>query len=287
MSRKTPTTTTEAPRHDRGARAVAYLRVSTAKQERDGMGLDVQRATVEEYATDHGLELLDVVVETASGGVQAGEVFSWEHRPALLAIIDRAKQERDFQILLVPKLDRLSRDHPTLIVVERMLAQHGVEVVSASEQNGDGPIAALLRGQLALIAEFERAQIRERFAAGKARGKQHGRHVHGEHPYGFHAPSRAGVLEPDPDTAPIVRRIFDLAAQGKNPSRIARVLNHEQIPSKRGKEWSRQAVHWIITNRAYIGEREGVKRAHEAIVSRKTFDDVQAQLAQRKRTPAA
>ena len=75
-------------------------------------------------------------------------------------------------MLLVAKLDRLSRDYATLTVLERKLQRHGVEVVSAAEENGDGPIAEFIRGQLALVAQLERAMIVERVSAGKAKKKQ-------------------------------------------------------------------------------------------------------------------
>ncbi|MEZ5099582.1 MAG: recombinase family protein [Thermoleophilia bacterium] len=275
--------TSDAPRHARGARAIAYLRVSTRVQETDGLGLAVQKDRVREYAEQHKLDLIDIVTETASGGVQQGEALSWEHRPKLLALLDRA-EKGEYEILLVAKLDRLSRDHATLVVLERMLARHGVEVVSvAEEHNGDGPLAELIRGQLALIAQFERAQIRERFNAGKAKGKTLGRHVHGRHPYGYHAPTR-GQLEPDPATAPIVKKIFDLARQGTNPSRIAGVLNHEGIaPPQKAKAWSRAAIHLMLSNPAYIGERHGIKRAHRPIIDRSVFLAIQESLASRSR----
>lgn len=275
--------TSDAPRHARGARTIAYLRVSTRVQETDGLGLVVQKDRVKEYAEQHKLDLIDIVTETASGGVQQGEALSWEHRPKLLALLDRA-EKRQYEILLVAKLDRLSRDHATLVVLERMLARHGVEVVSvAEEHNGDGPLAELIRGQLALIAQFERAQIRERFNAGKAKGKTLGRHVHGRHPYGYHAPTR-GQLEPDPATAPIVKRIFDLARHGNNPARIAALLNDDGVAApQKGKAWSRAAIHLLLTNRVYLGERHGVKRAHPSIVSQRVFSDVRDQLMRRSR----
>ena len=88
----------------------------------------------------------------------------------LLELLDRA-QRGEYDILLVARLDRLSRDHVTLVAIERQLQARGVSVVSvAEEHNGDGPLAEFVRGQLALIAEYERALIRERLAAGKARG---------------------------------------------------------------------------------------------------------------------
>src|SRR4051812_44088271 len=160
------------------------------------MSLAAQRDRVEEYSRDKKYDLLQVVDEAASGGVRADEVFSWEHRPILLDLLERAR-EREYDVLLVAKLDRLSRDHTTLVVLERQLQRHGVTVESvAEERNGDGPLAEFVRGQLALVAQLERAMILERVGAGKAKKKQLGRHVHGRVPYAY--TSERGVLNIDP-----------------------------------------------------------------------------------------
>ena len=114
------------PAGDIPRRAIAYLRVSTNTQAEDGLGLDVQRDKLREYAAEKKLELIETVEEVSSGGIQNGETFSWEHRPVLLELLDRAKQG-DYDILLVARLDRLSRDHVTLVAVERQLQARGVE----------------------------------------------------------------------------------------------------------------------------------------------------------------
>jgi DNA invertase Pin-like site-specific DNA recombinase len=132
------------------------------------MGLDVQRDKVTAYANEKGWQLVAVVQEAASGGIREGEEFSWEHRPALLGLMERAERG-EYDILLVPRFDRLSRDYASLIVLERRFGRHGVEIASvAEEHNGDGPIGEFIRGQLALAAQLERAMIRERLSAGKA-----------------------------------------------------------------------------------------------------------------------
>ena len=253
-------------------RAVAYLRVSTAGQAERGMGLESQRDRVTELAKAKGYELVDVVREAASGGVQAGEELSWEHRPVLLELVDRAKSG-EYDTLLVAKLDRLSRDYPTLAVLERRLQRYGVEVVSAAEENGDGPVAEFIRGQLALVAQLERAMIAERVGAGKAKRKAEGRHVHGRIPFGYRSAGQ-GRLEPDAN-AELVRRMYAAAKAGDSPAKIARMLNREGVASPQGREWSRQGVRLILSNPVYCGERYGVKKAQPAIVSRRTWNAVQ------------
>lgn len=262
-------------KRDGGSRAVAYLRVSTAGQAERGMGLESQRDCITELARAKGYELVDVVREAASGGVQAGEELSWEHRPVLLELVDRAKAG-EYDTLLVAKLDRLSRDYPTLAVVERRLQRYGVDVVSAAEENGDGPIAEFIRGQLALVAQLERAMIAERVGAGKAKRKAQGRHVHGRIPFGYRSGGE-GLLVPD-ENAELVRRIYADAKAGDSPAKTARTLNREGIASPQGRSWSRQTVRLILTNPIYAGERYGVKGAQPAIVSRRAWNATQRAL---------
>jgi site-specific DNA recombinase len=260
-------------------RAMGYLRVSTRGQAERGMGLTSQRERVTTYAHEKGYALLDVLDEAASGGVQRDEVFSWEHRPVLLDVLGRA-QAREFDVLIVAKLDRLSRDHTTLVVLERQLQRHGVAVESvAEEKNGDGPLAEFIRGQLALVAQLERSMILERVGAGKAKRKAQGRHVHGRVPYGYR--SESGVLSPVPELAPIVRRIFEGGKAGDSPGHIARALNADGVPAPQGPRWSEQGVRVILRNPAYAGERYGVKSAHEAMISRHMFNAAHAAVSKR------
>lgn len=259
-------------------RAIGYTRVSTAGQAEKGMSLPAQEEAVRTLAKTRGYELLGVIQEAASGAVKEGETLSYEHRPALRELIERAERG-EYDALLVARLDRLSRDYPTLVVLERRLQRAGVEVISAAEENGDGPVAEFIRGQLALVAQLERAMILERVGAGKARKKALGRHVHGRVPYGYI--SSAGVLQPDPELAPIVRRIFVDAKDGRSPGRIARDLNRDGVPSPQGAAWSARTVRALLGNPAYAGERYGVKRAHPPMVSRQLFRAAQSALGTR------
>jgi DNA invertase Pin-like site-specific DNA recombinase len=262
-------------------RAIGYVRVSTAGQAERGMSLAAQQERVSEHAAAKGWQLLAIVSEAASGGVRDGEEFSWEHRPQLLGLIEQAECAA-YDVLLVAKLDRLSRDHATLTILERRLQRHGVDVVSVAEENGDGPLAEFIRGQLALVAQLERAMILERVGAGKAKKKALGRHVHGRVPYGYS--SEDGILTPVADLAPIVRRIISDIAAGDSPGKVARRLTADDVRSPQGGEaWSANTVRLIASNPAYAGERYGVKRAHEAIVSRRALNAATRTLESRGR----
>src|SRR6476661_9808605 len=84
--------------------AVAYLRVSTQRQQRSGLGIEAQRATIARFAEAEGLQIIAEFVEAETGkGADA-----LDRRPQLAAALAAAKAAKC--PVLVAKLDRLSRD---------------------------------------------------------------------------------------------------------------------------------------------------------------------------------
>ena len=263
-------------------RAIGYLRVSTRGQAEKGMGLEAQRKRVLDYTSERGYELLEVVQEAASGAVQNGELFSHQHRPVLTSLIARAGR-REYDVLLVASFDRLSRDYMSLLFLKRLLKTYGVETVSTLEENGNGDaVGELIERVIAAIHEFERKRLLERIKAGKERKRETGRGIGGTTPYGY--TSRAGELSPASDLVAVVRRIFEQAKDGDTPGKIADSLNADAIPSPSGGSWNRTTVRNVIENPVYAGERYGVKKAHEAIVSRQLFNRANDALRARMRS---
>jgi DNA invertase Pin-like site-specific DNA recombinase len=142
---------------------VAYLRVSTDKQGAYGNGIDAQRDSVARFISDTGGTLLATYVE-----VESAAKHNLKNRPQLQAALARAKRSKS--VLLIAKLDRLSR---SVLVTSQLLAAN-VEFVAV-----DFPQANRLTIQLmAVMAEHESHLISERtkaaMAAAKARGARFG-----------------------------------------------------------------------------------------------------------------
>ena len=139
---------------------VTYLRVSTARQGKSGLGLEAQQKAVADYLSTGQWNLLEEFVEVESG--------KNSKRPKLLEAIELCKASG--AKLLVAKLDRLARDAAFLM----NLKDAGIDFVCA-----DMPEANRLTiGIMALVAEQEREAIskrtKEALAAAKARGVQLG-----------------------------------------------------------------------------------------------------------------
>jgi len=139
---------------------VTYLRVSTARQGKSGLGLEAQQKAVSDYLSTGQWNLLEEFVEVESG--------KNSKRPKLLEAIELCKASG--AKLLVGRLDRLARDAAFLM----NLKDAGIDFVCA-----DMPEANRLTiGIMALVAEQEREAIskrtKEALAAAKARGVQLG-----------------------------------------------------------------------------------------------------------------
>ena len=147
------------------ARIISYIRVSTARQGRSGLGLEAQREAIARFAEAEGFELAGEFVEVETGkGADA-----LDRRPQLAAALAEAKHRKC--AVAVAKLDRLSRD---VHFISGLMAERVQFVVT--ELGAD--VDPFLLHLYAALAEKERRLISQRtrdaLAAKKAQGKQLG-----------------------------------------------------------------------------------------------------------------
>jgi site-specific DNA recombinase len=178
-------------------RAAALLRVSTARQaakhRTDEETLPVQREAVRRFAAAHGWAL---VREFAEEGVSAWKNRS-EDRPVLQELLETG-QRHEFDVLIVFKADRLSRQSLEYPMVLHTLRRFGiatwtvVDDGSGRELTVDTPIERLMRFIEGFQAESESANTSVRVLATMKRMAEQGRWTGGPAPYGFRAASLRG-----------------------------------------------------------------------------------------------
>lgn len=150
---------------------IAYYRVSTARQGDSGLGLDAQRAKVQQLAAERGAEVVAEFVEVESGRKA--------DRPQLAAALADARKLK--AVVAVAKLDRIARDAELLLRLTREAAANGMGgFLFCDLPDVDATTAAgrMVLTVMASVAEFEARRISERtkeaLAAAKARGVQLG-----------------------------------------------------------------------------------------------------------------
>jgi DNA invertase Pin-like site-specific DNA recombinase len=139
-----------------------------------------------------------------------------------LAGLRAAAALKEFDLLLVYRVDRLSRSIGQLGVLIEELDKDGVAFRSASEPfDTSTPAGRMMMQMLGVFAEFERASIVERIGIGMERKAKLGGWTVGTYPVSYR--KLDGVIGPavDPATAPIVREIFERYTQHRVGSTVA------------------------------------------------------------------
>jgi DNA invertase Pin-like site-specific DNA recombinase len=226
-------------------RLVAYLRVSTDRQAEQGLGLDVQRQTIQRWAREGRHR---VVLWAVDEGVSGSNGL--ETRDALPEAVE-ALRSRQAEGLVVYRLDRLARD---LIIQETLLGQFqrlGAQVFSCSAAENavmgddeDDPTRRMVRVILGAVSEFERSMIRLRLRNGRRRKAERGGFAYGSPPLGFKAEQRE--LVPVESEQAVLARISDLYRQGLSLRGIAERLDSEGFSPKRGGSWHSETIRRIV-----------------------------------------
>lgn len=252
--------------------AAGYCRVSTADQAEHGFSLGEQERLLREDAERRGETFLRAYVDAGLSG------RSKEKRPELNRMLDAADQ-REFDVLIIPSLDRLARNARDAHAIFAHLEQAGVAIRSL---RGDVDTASatgkLMTGLMASFAEFESNVIGERTRAGKRAAARKGRPNGGPRAFGF---DRAdGALVPRPAEIAVVRRIFEEYVAGTTQTQIAVGLNRDGFTTARGCRWNQSQVSQVIRDPLWVGvirNKEGeFEGAHGEVIPRDLWEQAQA-----------
>lgn len=214
---------------------VGYLRVSTDKQGRSGLGLDAQREAVQRHLNGGDWKLLGEYVEVESG--------KRDERPQLAKALVHCKLTG--ATLIVAKLDRLSRNQSFLMNVYEGTGEGGV-VFCDLPTIPAGPVGKFIVQQMAAVAELERGLISQRTRAALAQSKKK-------------LGGYRGGRKPDANLAAAARRkaasafaaqvgpiALEMRSAGLSLRQIAGNLRDRQVRTPRGGAWTATAVKNVL-----------------------------------------
>ncbi|HXR24131.1 MAG TPA: recombinase family protein [Candidatus Binataceae bacterium] len=276
-------------------RCAVYTRKSSEEGlEQDFNSLHAQREACEAFIKSQageGWRLLRTAYD--DGGFSGGTMA----RPALQQLLEDIRQKR-VDVIVVYKVDRLTRSLADFAKMVEAFDQHGVSFVAVTQQfNTTTSMGRLTLNVLLSFAQFEREvtgeRIRDKIAASKKKGLWMGGMV----PLGYDVVARRLVINlPEAET---VRAIYKRYLEVGSIRLLKQDLESRGIVSKRrlskagqqsgGRAFSRGALYELLANPIYLGEirhrKDRHPGQHQAIVDRELWDQVQQQLTQKAAHP--
>lgn len=260
-------------------RIAIYTRVSTQEQALNGHSIDEQEERTKKYCDAMNWQVYKVYRD---GGFSGGNT----DRPALQAMIKDIEKGRIDKVL-VYKLDRLSRSQlDTLYLIEKVFLVNNTDFVSMSENfDTSTPFGRAMIGILAVFAQLEREQIKERMMIGKeARAKEGKFHGSATVPIGYDYIN--GELVVNEFEKMQINKAYEMYASGMGIQKICDYLNNAGLTHKHGKWWA-LTLRNILGKKTYLGYSfyggKWYKGTHEPIVEKELFDRV-AELKEQKHT---
>ncbi|MER2263858.1 recombinase family protein, partial [Methylobacterium oxalidis] len=278
-------------------RCAIYTRKSTEQGlEQAFNSLDNQREAAEAYIKSQAHEGWRLLPEAYDeGGYSGGSL----QRPALQRLLAEVQAGR-VDVIVVYKVDRLTRALSDFAKLVELFDQHGVSFVSVTQAfNTTTSMGRLTLNVLLSFAQFEREvtaeRIRDKIAASKKKGLRMG----GPVPLGYAARDKKLVI--DPAEAEQVTKIFAgylelgclsaLAADLRERGVLTKVSRRRDGTSRGGIPFSKGPLAYLLRNRVYIGEvvhkGQHYRGEHEPIVPPELFETVQSTLSAKAQAAGA
>lgn len=259
--------------------AVIYARFSSHSQREES--IEGQLKVCYEYAKANGYAVISEYVDRAKSGT------SICGRTELHHLVEDSKKGC-FEVVLVYQLDRLARSRYDSAVIKNKLQKNDVRVVSAKENIADDPSGIILEGMLETLAEYYSADLAQKIMRGQRTNAEHHKYNGGAVPMGYRIVDQCYTI--DENAAPVVRKIFDLYADGMQVKDIVEELNQAGIMTQKGKPFAPNSLQKILRNKRYTGTyiygdteiTNGIPR----IISDDTFTAVQRLIDVKKRAPS-
>ena len=258
---------------------VIYARYSSHSQTEQS--IEGQLETCHEYAKNNGYVVIGEYIDRA----QSGTTDNRSEFQRMIADSDR----HTFAAVLVYQLDRFARNRYDSAINKQKLKKNGVRVISARENISDDASGILIEGVLESMAEYYSAELSQKIRRGMNINAE--KHLsNGSNPGLGYVVDEERRFHIDPETAPIVRVIFEMYASGKTFTEINQHLNDKQFKTSHGNPFNKCSLNRILHNKRYIGyyiyKDEEIPDSMPRIIDDELFMRVQRILERNKKAPA-
>ncbi|WP_096156214.1 recombinase family protein [Bacillus sp. FJAT-45066] len=229
-------------------RALGYVRISPRpEKDQQNTSIEKQREDIKMYCEKNNIELVDIYEDNLKSGK------SFEGRDGFKIMFNRALNNKErIDYIVVHKQDRLARNNlHTLYVIEKLNSMDKHLICVADRTSTEDPKDKLILQIMSVFSELERELISFRTSSGMEKKAKEGKFLGGK-VTGYESIDKELTLVPE--EAKVVKYIFEKYAIGLwGYKKIASSLNTQGVKTKKGKEWTVNAVKTILENQNYIG----------------------------------
>ena len=212
-------------------RTAIYARYSSSSQSEQS--IEGQLHVCNAYAQEHGLEVCYTYIDRAITG-------KTDDREEFQQMIKDGKAGR-FEVLLVYKTDRFSRNKYDSAIYKSQLRKAGVEIRYAAEAIPEGPEGIIMESLMEGLAEYYSAELSQKIKRGIRESAMKCKSLGGNFPMGFRSNENKDIVICE-EEAVIVRKIFELFCQGVKTAEICRRLNEMGYTTTRGKPFNQNSI---------------------------------------------
>ena len=259
-------------------KAVIYARYSSRGQ--NEQSIDQQIAECEKFAKRNGYTIINRYYDEARTGTN-------DKRPNFQRMIFDSGS-KNFEYIIIYKMDRFARNRYHSVYYKSKLKKNGVKVISAMEPISDDPSGIILESLLETMAEHYSTNLSQNVKRGLDANAEQCLCTGGNRTLGYKVIDKKYVI--NPETAPVIKTIFEMYIKGYTPPQILDYLNQNHIKSITGKEFKKNNLYYILSNKRYAGyytykdtEKKG---GIPAIISEEIFNKAQSIMAKNKKAPA-
>lgn len=224
-------------------RAVIYARYSPGPNQRDE-SIEGQVRECKEIAQKHGLMVIHEYIDKRLSGTN-------DERPDFQRMLRDADRGL-FDVVITWKNDRFARNRYDSAIYKQRLKRNGIKIIYAKEHIPEGPEGIILESMLEGMAEYYSANLSQNIRRGQRENALEGKFIGGTIPLGYKLDAEKRYIL-DPDSASIVREIFERYVAGESVTDICNDLNARGYLTARKKKFNRSSLHRIFANEKYIG----------------------------------
>ena len=244
----------EQPTADEPQRAAIYVRVSSDSQDVNN-SVEAQIAECEAFAKRYNIIIIRIYIDEAESGLIS-------NRPEFQQMVyDALSKEKPYDVILVWKFSRFSRDKLDNALYKSRLQKRSVRIISIKEPIDNSPAGQMMENMIESMDAFYSANLSQDVRRGQRQVALRGYYPGNRAPYGYKLKKIQeegdkafhNIFVADEPYDKIVRRIILEAGAGKSANEIRAGLNQDGIPAPKGGLWADSTIHQMCHNLHYAG----------------------------------